>query len=201
MKCADEFQQLRDGLWFWQVYEPAVKTELSCCAVALSGRLVFIDPIPLADEALTLLENFAPPSAIILTSGNHARGALPLREKFDIPICAHAEAQPEIEFPLNRVLTDGSVLLGELTVITLPGFGPGEIALWHKGLRALFVGDALINIGSQGFTQLPAKYCANAKLGRRSLQKLLQFDFELMTFAHGLPIVSGAKARLENLLA
>lgn len=201
MARAEEIQQIRDGLWFWQAYDPLVKTELSCCAVALHRGLVFLNPIPLAAEALASLESFAEPSAIVLTSGNHTRAALALRDKFNIPICAHAEAQPEIDFPLDRVLTGGSVLLDELTVIVLPGFGPGEIALWHEAGRALFVGDALINIGSHGFALLPAKYCANAKLGRRSLQKLLQFDFELMTFAHGLPIVAGARERLENLLA
>jgi hypothetical protein len=35
---------------------------------------------------------------------------------------------------------------------------------------------------------------------RESLQKLLQFSFETMTFAHGMPIVCGARKRLEQWL-
>ena len=72
---AEEFQQVIDGLYFWQAYDSAVKVELSCCARLTPRGLVFIDPIPLAREALAELCAVAAPAAIILTNGNHARAA------------------------------------------------------------------------------------------------------------------------------
>jgi hypothetical protein len=62
------------------------------------------------------------------------------------------------------------------------------------------MGDAIVNFGSAEFTLLPEKYCLDQKQGRQSLKKLLGVEFQAMTFAHGLPVVSGAKERLEGLL-
>jgi hypothetical protein len=58
----------------------------------------------------------------------------------------------------------------------------------------------LINFEPYGFVLLPAKYSSNFKLMRRSLSKLLDYSFERMLFAHGLPILSHARERLELLL-
>ncbi len=201
MTRAAEYQQVWDGLWFWQAYDPSVKTELSCCAVALRAGLVFIDPIPMVDEALAELTERASPAAVILTSANHTRAADFFREKFTIPVFAHLEAKQELTIKVDHFVEEGATILDDLTPIHLPGFAPGEMAIHHPALGAMFVGDALINVGSDGFSPLPAKYCADAKLGLRSLRKLLNFDFELMTFAHGLPIISGARRRLANLVA
>ena len=44
------------------------------------------------------------------------------------------------------------------------------------------------------------KFANDPKAARKSLQKLLQFPFEVMTFAHGLPMITGARQRLEQLL-
>ncbi|MEA3189364.1 MAG: hypothetical protein QOD99_3194 [Chthoniobacter sp.] len=202
MKAAEELQQIRKDLWFWQAYDPAVKTELCSCALKLDAGLVFIDPIRLDAESMSVLETAAPPLAVMVTNGNHARAAQEFREKFSVPILAHADGVSGLELEVDQVLEDGAAVFGELAAVSLPGFGPGEIALYSaRGRGALFLGDALINAGSHGLAPLPSKYCADARVASQSLQKLLQFDFELMTFAHGLPIVTAAKSRVQQLLA
>ena len=75
MPAAAEFHRITDDLFFWQTYAPAVKSDLSCCALRVGGRLVFVDPIPLAKAALADLVADAPPALIVLTNGNHARAA------------------------------------------------------------------------------------------------------------------------------
>ena len=65
----------------------------------------------------------------------------------------------------------------------------------------MVVGDALINFEPHGFGLLPAKYCLDSKLMRRSLEKILDYAFDRMLFAHGTPILSGARQRTEQLLA
>lgn len=199
MSRADEFHQLRPDLYFWQAYEPAVKVDLSCCARRTSRGLVLIDPIPLAKPALAELLDAGEPVAIVLTGGNHARAAEEYRQRFSIPIYAHVDASPELGLPIDHTLADGDTLLDELTVITIPGSTPGEIAL-HAG-DILHMGDALIHLPPLGFALLPDKYCADAKQLRVSVEKLLRIPFELLTFAHGLPIVARARHRLAQLLA
>ena len=199
MPRADEFQQITDGLYFWQAYDPAVKTDLTCCARRTARGLVFIDPIPLARAALAELCETAAPAAIILTSGNHARAAAEYRARFSIPILAHPAAVSELAIPVDQEIADGATVLDEFTAIALPGAAPGEIAL-HAG-TALHVGDALIHLAPHGFALLPEKYCADAKEMRAALGKLLRFPFEILTFAHGLPLVTQARQRLATLLA
>ncbi len=199
MARADEVQEVLSDLHFWQAYDPSVKVDLSCCSRRTAKGTVFIDPIPLAQPALNELVADAPPLAVILTSGNHARAAADYRARFSIPIYAHFEAVSELGIPIDHVVADEETLLDAFTVVPLPGATPGEIALHGSG--ALHVGDALIHLPSHGFSILPDKYCSDAIELRRSLGKLLRFPFEVLTFAHGLPIVARARQRLAQLLA
>ncbi len=200
MPIAEEFQLITPRVAFWQAYEPAVKSDLSCCAIVTPSGLVFIDPIPLAEDALAELIPLAPPAAIVCTNGNHARAAADFRARFSIPIHAHPDAVAELGFAVDHELSEGATVCESLGVIELPGGGAGEIAL-HSAAGALHVGDALIHLEPMGFALLPDKYCADAREMRRSLGKLLRFDFELLTFAHGLPLTVKARHRLETLLA
>ncbi len=196
---AEEFQIVSPPLAVWQAYEPAVKCDLSCCARRFGEDLVFIDPIPLAKAALAELTADATPIGIVLTNGNHARAAAEFRERFSIPILAHAAAGAELGLTIDQTLAEGDTALGHFTVVEIAGAAPGEIALHAEGIA--HAGDALIHLDPMGFTTLPDKYCADAREMRRALGKLLRFDFELLTFAHGLPLVSHARRRLEQLLA
>ena len=197
MTLAAEFQVVTPSLAFWQAYEPAVKCDLSCCARRFGKDLVFIDPIPLAKAALAELTADTTPAAIIVTNGNHARAAAEFRDRFSIPILAHAAA--DLEITADQTLAEGDVALGYLEVVHIAGAPAGEIALHADGV--MHVGDALIHLEATGFTLLPDKYCADPREMRKALGKLLRFEFELLTFAHGLPLISQARRRLETLLA
>jgi glyoxylase-like metal-dependent hydrolase (beta-lactamase superfamily II) len=117
------------------------------------------------------------------------------------PIFAHPHAKIGLEECNTIDLSDGMAIAPDLMVVTIDGAAPGEIALhWAAEGGTLIFGDALINMGSNGFSFLPNKYCLNPKLMRRSLQKVLDYPCERILFAHGTPIVSQAKSRLTNLL-
>lgn len=195
MKAAAEYQAIRPGLAFWQAYDPAVKTDLCCCAFDTPEGFVFCDPVPLVPAALEELLAGRPPRAILLTNANHQRDALSLARRFDIEICAHSAARGEVA--ATRWLEDGEMLFGA-KAIGLEGFAPGETAFWLDGL--MLVGDALINVAPYGFSMLPDKYCTDPRRGRQSLKKLLPYPMEILAFAHGLPIVSHASERLAALL-
>lgn len=199
MPVAEEFQIVTPSLAVWQAYEPAVKCDLTSCARRWRQELVFIDPIPLAAAALDELVADAAPAAIILTNANHARAAEKFRDRFSIPIHARAAALEGLGLAVDCPLADGEIALGRFDVIEIDGAAAGEIALQADGI--LHVGDALVHLAATGLSLLPDKYCDDAREMRRALGKLLRFDFEVLTFAHGLPLVSQAKRRLEDLLA
>jgi glyoxylase-like metal-dependent hydrolase (beta-lactamase superfamily II) len=200
MRPVGEIQQVNERLYFWQGYEPAVKTDLSSHAILTSQGWIITDPIPLRDEPLGELLAQSPVAAIVLTNGNHERAAADFQKKCAAPVVAHTGAQGEFFIAVGRWIQDADEVCG-LTAVHLPGFAAGEIALYSPLERGtLLMGDALIHSPPLGFAMLPDKYCAEPKTARVSLQKLLPFSFDVMTFAHGLPVVASAKKRFENLI-
>ncbi len=196
---ADEAQLAGPGLWHWQAYEPAVKADLSSSALVLEAKVYFVDPIPLADAALEELTRFARPAGVILTSANHHRAAAHFRERFGVPLLAHPAAGEGAT--IDVALAEGAEIGEGICVLEIPGAAAGEIALHSAaGEGLLVVGDALINLEPHGFGFLPDKYCADPVLMRRSLRRLLDLKFQMIAFAHGLPIVARAQQRLGALL-
>ena len=180
-------QPVCDGLWHWQAYEPAVKCDLTACAVQTRDGVVLVDPFPFA-EPLPFV-----PTAVFLTNGNHARAAKAVQEKYRIPIFASAEATEE--------LTKDGLQISQLSTLNyqrIAGAGPGEVAYLFG--RTLCLGDAVINLADHGFALLPEKYRSPGNL-HDSLRKLLSLEFDILTFAHGAPITENAHARLTKLIA
>ncbi len=178
-----------------------MKADLYATALRVDENVILIDPF--ATDAASLAEITAGNRVVgvIVTNANHARASIEFAGKFSAPIYAHRETCPTLSLPGVTEVDDGATIAKQLGVVSIEGAPAGEIAL-HSTLDggAVIIGDALINFGEHGFTFLPAKYCENAKVMRKSLRKLLDFHFERLFFAHGIPIVTGARQRLERLL-
>lgn len=198
MAIAEDIVAVSGSLFTWQAYEPAVKCDLSSCALVTDDGLLLVDPIELAAPALSRLVTGRRAAAIALTNGNHTRAAAVFRARLGVPIFAAGNADG-LEIAPDATAADGALLPGGIRVVSLPGAGPGEIALIGNGVAC--IGDALINLPPEGFRVLPAKYCCDpAELGN-SLRKLLSYEFQVMTFAHGTPLIGEGRRRLEQLLA
>lgn len=202
MLSAPDLLHLSDSLWLWQVYDPAVKADLFATAVKNGETLFVIDPVPLAPAAMADLLSAPLERAVLLTNANHLRAAAEFAERLGATILAAPEAITESEATRKRAISDGEKLDPGVTAIALDGAAPGEMAFHfaeHDG--TLVLGDALINLEPYGFALLPPKYCADQKTMRRSLRRLLDFSFARLLFAHGTPILSSARSRLEALLS
>jgi len=197
---AEEFQALSDTLYHWSVFDPGLKCEISCTALKLPSGWVVIDPVPLAEPAWEELLALAPLRAILLTSGNHVRDALALKQKHPVPIVTAPDTRRDIsELKPDVILLPNELLYG-IAPIPVPGATPGETAFYSK-TGVMVLGDAVINTSPEaGLEFLPDKYCADAKQNRASLRQLLSFDFHTLTFAHGAPVTTHAKEKLNALL-
>lgn len=195
-----EIDQIAPGISIWQIYDAAVKADLFSTALESNGGLCLVDPIPLDPIAF---ENFSfPPVSIFITNINHARACTEFGQRFSVPIFAHHALLDHEDFPTFLGVEDGAVFAPQLTAIALPGGPAGEMALYYdRDGGTMVMGDALINFEPQGFAPLPAKYCIDVKMLHRSLHKLLDYSFDRMLFAHGMPILSQARVRLEQVLA
>ncbi len=194
MVMAQEFDELGAGLRTWQVYDPAVKVELFSTALEIRAGTFIVDPVSLAAD---LAEDFHNVTGVVVTNANHHRASAEFAQRFNVPIYARAESFGDARPPSFHDLDQNPHPHGELQSVAIEGAAPGEIALCVN--RSLIVGDALINAEPYGFTFLPAKYCIDFKRMRQSLRQLVELDFDRILFAHGMPIISRAHARLTQL--
>lgn len=149
-----------------------------------------IDPVRLEEQAIERMVGDDRVSALLLTNGNHLRGALYEKERLDIPLYAPEGARQEV--PADRFVRDGELLFETLKAIGLPGAGPGETA--YLAQEVLVIGDALTNL--DGLQILPDTYCGNFSLLLESLRVLSALEFDIACFAHGLPIVGKAREKV-----
>lgn len=202
MAMATEIALIAPGIYFWQAFDPKVKADLCSSAVDTQSGLFFIDPIPLERESLEEVGARHEIAGIVVTNENHERATDAFAERFRVPV--FGGKTPSESRPAGRCqpVSSAQEKCAELTAIPVPGAPAGETALHFASQGGtMLIGDALINLDPYGFSLLPAKYCTNARLMRRSLESLLDYRFERMLFAHGTPLVSNARVRLEQLLA
>jgi hypothetical protein len=201
MAFAQEVEPVVPGIFVWQVYDTTVKADLFSTGLETPAGTWLIDPIDLEAPEREVLRAGPKVAGIFVTNGNHLRAAGKFTNAFGVPIFAHADLAGTGDWPTSTPVQDGEVLGTGLHAIAIDGGAAGEMALhWEADAGTMVVGDAVINFEPYGFGLLPAKYCQHQKLMRRSLTKLLEYPFERMFFAHGTPILTGARARLQHLL-
>lgn len=202
MPLALEIDQIAPGVRIWQVYNPAVKADLFSTALDTPSGTYLVDPIGLGDGARQTLELGRKIKGIIMTNENHERATGQLAKRFSVPVYLHPILMQEFSFEQAVELDNNGPVAPGLTAHAVDGAPEGEIALHYDADGGtMVVGDALINFEPHGFALLPVKYCRDFKEMRRSLRNLLDHSFERMLFAHGTPILSRARERLEQLLA
>jgi glyoxylase-like metal-dependent hydrolase (beta-lactamase superfamily II) len=82
-------------------------------------------------------------------------------------------------------------LLGEATVVHVPGHTPGSIALHFPAERLLICGDVIDH--RRGRLGPPPKaFTADMEQAMASLRRLAELDFEVLCPGHGAPLSSGA---------
>lgn len=198
MLSAQEISPVGPDAFVWQLYDPRVKAELWATALLTPDGPVFIDPIPLASGS----GSDQIPVAIVISNENHERATADFARRFGAAVFAHPSLAGRIMVPGVKSIPLGDGKWHGCTAIPIDGGPMGEIAIHYPpNGGTLVIGDALINFEPYGFDLLPAKYCRDSRLMRTSLNRLLEYDFERIAFAHGSPILANGRQRLEQLLA
>jgi hydroxyacylglutathione hydrolase len=123
-----------------------------------------------------------------------ARGFVGLLFKVMSPFMKFKPVTPDVQ------LKDGEQVDG-LRVIHTPGHTQGSICLYSKGLRAMFVGDAL-RTDKTARPRLPsAAMTFNVEEAKNSIRKIASYDFELLLPGHGPPILTDGSNKVKELVA
>jgi glyoxylase-like metal-dependent hydrolase (beta-lactamase superfamily II) len=96
---------------------------------------------------------------------------------------------------------DGDLVPGGLRVIHTPGPEEAHYSfLLQREPRVLFCSDLLMHEGG-ALEFVPFEYHDDPQTTRRSVERLLELDFELLCLDHGLPIAHEPKEAIRALLA
>ncbi len=194
LKPATELRAVTRNLYGWASFHPQWKTDFNSYALRTSEGIVFVDPLKPDAEVIKKLEALGEPIGILLTNAHHNRDADWFRKQYEILVYAHEKAKADCETKIDVLLMDGERLPGGVKAVYLPGSSEGEMAYYAKSSGGIvLMGDTLLNQRDKGLTLLSDAYIEDKKQMLQSLQKLLELDFKIATFAHGDPIVQEAK--------
>ena len=145
--------QLREGIWRWEARHPSWSEddggpdgwgpEVASYAVETRERLLLVDPLSVPAEAEELAAGRE--TAIVLTCPWHQRDARALGERLGAPIFVPPPDEGEQDPVPGTVFAAGDRLPGG--VKALPGLEPNDLVLWIEDLRALVLGDTLVDRG------------------------------------------------------
>ncbi len=165
------------------------------------GNLV-IDPVePEAADLERLADEGV--ARILITNRNHGRAANKVRAATGARIAIHpldAGHAREQGCNIDDDLKPHGIV-GPLTVVPADGKSSGEVALYWPTRRCLFVGDVVIVNPPGRCALLPDEKLDDPARLRESVRELVALDFDCLMVGDGTPILEGAKARLEELVA
>ena len=153
----------------------------------------------LATQLDHLIELGSHIEAIVLTHSHpdHVGGVEFLRERFGIPVWAHAATDEQVNFEIDRHLNEGDVLVSpgdadwpgdpdwRLRAIHTPGHDPGHLAFLEESTGGLLAGDMLANPGS---IIVSREYRGDMAEYMDSLRRLIDFECKFIVPAHGMPL-------------
>ena len=167
-----------------------------------------IDPLPLSAEEVQQIDKLGAPTHLMLTCAYHERSLAEFKRRWDCKVLIHDNQVQEAEFAFDDTFADRDVLWNLVEVVRVPDVRHREEVCFylisHGG--ALIIGDLVsggrkdsgIPDGRVGFNA--PEYLVGLDTARLSLKRLLHFEFDLMCFGHGSPVVGGAKGVLRQFI-
>jgi glyoxylase-like metal-dependent hydrolase (beta-lactamase superfamily II) len=193
---AASIEEVVQGIWRWSIHDERIDFVGAAYAVKTDGSAVMIDPLPLEEAALAEL---GPVEAIVLTCGSHQRCAWRYRRELGVQVYAPALAKEIDEEPDVRY-GDGDALPGELHAVFTPGAGTTQHTLVLGDPKVAFVPDMLVETPDGRVAMLASRWMYDPEEARRSVEKLLDLDFEVLCLAHGGAVTDDAKDALRAAL-
>jgi glyoxylase-like metal-dependent hydrolase (beta-lactamase superfamily II) len=197
-EVAEVAEVVTDAVWHWRIHNSNIGGGISSShAVATESGCVLIDPVRLAGDPLAELPA---PEAVLLDARTHQRASWRYRSELGLEVWLPEDA-PEADEEPDRLFADGEILAGRLRAIRTPGpEWPHYCFLLERSPRILFCSDLVLSRDGRELEFVPAQFHDDPAETRRSVERLLDLDFEILCLAHGAPIADDPKTAIRNLL-
>jgi glyoxylase-like metal-dependent hydrolase (beta-lactamase superfamily II) len=193
---AADVEEVVPGVGRWSIHDERIDFVGAAYSVATGEGVVMIDPLPLEEDALGRL---GPVEAIVLTCGSHQRCAWRYRRELGAKVFAPALSKEIDEEPDVRY-GEGDSLPGGLQAVFTPGAGTTQHTLLLAEPSVAFVPDLLVGTPEDRIAMLSSRWMYDPEEARRSVERLLALDFDVLCLAHGPALTHDAKEALRGAL-
>jgi hypothetical protein len=194
--------EILPGLFHWSVVHDRIKIRVHSHYVETAAAL--IDPM-VPEAGLDSFEPARLPEVILLTNRHHYRHSARFVEAFGCPVLCHEAGLHEFESgPEVQPFSFGDEVARGIVALEVDAICPEETAFYLNSLDGvLSVADGVIRARGGRLSFVPDYLLGDdpepVKEGlRAAYRRLLDYEFENLLFAHGSPIVGGAKATLRE---
>lgn len=199
-------KEILPGVFHWKTFHPGIQAYVHSCYTNATDPPVLIDPRVPAEGIEWFAAHGAPRHAY-LTNRHHYRHSDRFAERYGVAVWCHKDGLHEYTHGEKvRGFAHGRELPGGVLALKVAALCPEETALYlplDGGI--LSVGDAIVrDRGKLGF--VPDEYMGDDPEGvKRGLveafrKHLREREFDHLLFAHGAPLIGGARNALLRFL-
>jgi hypothetical protein len=199
-------REVLPGIHHWSTIHPRIRVPVDSHYLEFAGMV--LDPM-VPREGLEWFEGRQAPTQIVLTNRHHLRNSERFADAFGSNIrCAESGLHEFRGGPAVEGFAFGEELAPGITAHRLGAICPDDTAIQIRTTEgaALAFADGLTRPRGGGLTFVPGFLMGDDPSGvraelRESLRALLELDFDSLLFAHGEPLIGGAKTALREFLA
>jgi glyoxylase-like metal-dependent hydrolase (beta-lactamase superfamily II) len=202
-------REILPGIFTWGSTYADRPWDLNGYAIRLEDCTILVDP-PAPEDDWSSFNLIKPITKIVLTNRDHVRDAELFRTRFGAQLVVGADEVAQLApIAVDEAVSEGDLIAGALRVIHLPGKSAGEIGLYfsqaHHALSRemggiLLLGDAIIGNPPGALGLIPEPKLDDSSKLKRSLRKLLDYDFDVLLLCDGQPLLSGGKRKVVEFL-
>jgi glyoxylase-like metal-dependent hydrolase (beta-lactamase superfamily II) len=196
--------EILPGVFHWTARHPKTGGQASSYFIAESGTV--LDPMVPPDAGLGWFEGEREVQYVALTNRHHDREADRYCESFEVaPVLVPESGLYEFSDKDLEVrgYAPGEEIIPGIVSHEVGAICPDDMALEIRSAGALAMADGLVHMGEVRFVSddLMDDPQDTKRALARSLEELLDVDFDTLLFAHGTPIVGDGKQALRDFLA
>jgi glyoxylase-like metal-dependent hydrolase (beta-lactamase superfamily II) len=203
-------REILSGIFTWGSTYADRPWDLNGYAITLNECTVLVDPPTPGEDDWPSFDVIRPIEKIVLTNRDHVRDVELFRTRFGAHLVAGADEVTQLApITIDQAVHEGDLIADALRVIHLPGKSAGEIGLYfdpaqHAVSRQLggilLLGDAIIGNPPGALSLIPESKLDDSSKLRRSLRKLLDYDFDVLLLCDGQPVLSSGKLKVAEFL-
>jgi glyoxylase-like metal-dependent hydrolase (beta-lactamase superfamily II) len=185
------------GVYHLTIHDDRIDFQSDSYAVIENGRVILIDPLPMAKKDLNKL---GPVEAVCLTGSCHERSAWRYRREFKVLVYA-PQGGVDFEEAPDRWYKANDRLPGNLLAVHTPGPTEAHYSFFlERNGGAVFCADLLANAGGEGLAFVAGEYQDEPARTRESVRQLLELQFKVLCPNHGDPVTRRTKEALTRVL-